>query len=47
VLEKGTSEAESFDFNGTPSILVQGPNGTKPLPGFTLDEIEAAIQQVK
>ena len=46
VLDKGTSEAESFGFNGTPSLLVQGPNGTKPLSGFGLDEIEAAIQQV-
>jgi protein-disulfide isomerase len=46
VLDQGSSEAESFGFNGTPSIVVQGPNGTKPLPGFGLAEIEAAIQQV-
>ena len=46
VLAKGTSDAESFGFNGTPSILAQGPNGEKPLSGFGLDEIEAAIQQV-
>jgi protein-disulfide isomerase len=46
VLDQGTSKAESFGFNGTPSLLVQGPNGTKPLSGFGLDEIEAAIQQV-
>ena len=46
VLDRGTRGAESFGFNGTPSIVVQGPNGTKPLSGFGLDEIEAAIQQV-
>jgi protein-disulfide isomerase len=46
VLAKGTSDAESFGFNGTPSILVQGPNGEKALSGFGLDEIESAIQQV-
>jgi protein-disulfide isomerase len=46
VLAKGTSEAESFGFNGTPSIVVEGPNGTKPLSGVGLGEIEAAIQQV-
>ena len=46
VLDKGTTDAESFGFNGTPSILVQGPSGSKPLSGFGLDEIEAAIQQV-
>jgi protein-disulfide isomerase len=47
VLDKGTTQAESFGFNGTPSIVVQGPNGTKPLSSFGLDEIEAAIQQVR
>ena len=46
VLDSGTSQAEGFGFNGTPSIVVQGPNGTKPLSGFGLDEIQAAIQQV-
>lgn len=46
VLDKGSSEAQGFGFNGTPSIVVQGPNGTKPLSGFALDEIQAAIQQV-
>lgn len=46
VLARGTSEAQSFDFNGTPSIVVAGPNGEKALSGFTLGEIEAAIQQV-
>jgi protein-disulfide isomerase len=46
VLDEGTTQAESFGFNGTPSIVVQGPNGTNPLSGFDLEEIEAAIQQV-
>ena len=46
VLDRGTTQAEGLGFNGTPSILVQGPNGTKPLSGFGLDEIQAAIQQV-
>jgi len=46
VLAKGTSDAESFGFDGTPSILVAGPNGQQALKGFGLDEIESAIQQV-
>ena len=46
VLAKGASDAESFGFNGTPSILVKGPKGEKALSGFGLSEIEAAIQQV-
>jgi protein-disulfide isomerase len=46
VLAKGTSDAESLGFNGTPSILLKGPNGEKALSGFGLDEIESAIQQV-
>jgi protein-disulfide isomerase len=46
VLAKGTSDAESFGFNGTPSIVVKGPNGQKALSGFGLGEIESAIQQV-
>jgi protein-disulfide isomerase len=45
-LANGTNQAESLGFNGTPSILVEGPNGQKPLSGFTLSEIQAAIQQV-
>jgi len=43
---KGTADAQSLGFNGTPSILVEGPKGQKPLSGFTLPEIQAAIQQV-
>jgi protein-disulfide isomerase len=46
VLAQGTSEAESFGFNGTPSIVVKGPHGEKALSGFGLGEIEATIQQV-
>ena len=46
ILSNGTSRAESLGFNGTPSILVQGPNGQKPLSGFELSEIRSAIQQV-
>jgi protein-disulfide isomerase len=46
VLAEGTSDAESFGFNGTPSIVVQGPGGDQPVSGFGLEEIEAAIQQV-
>jgi len=46
VLTNGTNEAESLGFNGTPSILVEGPNGQKALSGFQLSEIRSAIQQV-
>jgi protein-disulfide isomerase len=46
VLTNGTNQAESLGFNGTPSILVQGPNGQKALSGFGLSEIRSAIQQV-
>jgi protein-disulfide isomerase len=46
VLQRGTSQAEALGFNGTPSIAVHGPNGSKTLSGFGLDEIQAAIQQV-
>jgi protein-disulfide isomerase len=46
VLASGTSQAESLGFNGTPSIQVSGPKGEKALSGFTLAEIQAAIQQV-
>jgi protein-disulfide isomerase len=45
-LADGTNRAESLGFNGTPSILVQGPNGSRPLRGFQLSEIQSAIQQV-
>jgi len=46
VLAKGTADAESFGFNGTPSLVAQGPNGTQEIKGFGLSEIQAAIQQV-
>jgi protein-disulfide isomerase len=45
-IQQGSSQADSFGFNGTPSIAVQGPNGTKALSGFSLGEIQSAIQQV-
>ena len=46
VLSSGASQAESNGFQGTPSILVQGPNGQQALEGFGLEEIRSAIQQV-
>jgi protein-disulfide isomerase len=46
VIAKGTQDAEGFGFNGTPSLVAQGPNGTKTISGFSLSEIQAAIQQV-
>jgi protein-disulfide isomerase len=49
IIQQGSSQADSFGFTGTPSIVVQGPNGQKPLGGSTiptLDQIKAAIQQV-
>jgi protein-disulfide isomerase len=46
ILSNGTNQAESLGFNGTPSILVEGPNGQQPLSGFQLSEIRSAIQQV-
>jgi protein-disulfide isomerase len=46
VISNGTTKAESLGFNGTPSIMVQGPNGQKALSGFGLSEIRSAIQQV-
>jgi protein-disulfide isomerase len=46
VIAKGTTDAEEFGFNGTPSLVAQGPKGTKTVDGFSLPEIQAAIQQV-
>jgi protein-disulfide isomerase len=46
VIAKGTTNAEGFGFNGTPSLVAQGPNGTKAINGFSLSDIQAAIQQV-
>ena len=48
-IQQGSSKANSFGFTGTPSIVVQGPNGQKALGGNTiptLQQIQAAIQQV-
>jgi protein-disulfide isomerase len=49
VIQQGSTQAESLGFNGTPSVLVQGPNGQRPIGGGTiptLQQIQAAIQQV-
>ena len=49
VIQQGSSQAQSFGFSGTPSILVQGPKGQKPIGGSTiptLQQVQAAIQQV-
>ena len=49
VIQQGSSQAQSFGFSGTPSIVVQGPNGQKAIGGSTiptLQEIQSAIQEV-
>jgi protein-disulfide isomerase len=49
VIQQGTTQAESFGFTGTPSIVVQGPNGQKAIGGGTiptLEQIQSAIQDV-
>ena len=46
IIAKGTTDAEGFGFNGTPSLVAQGPKGTQAIQGFSLSEIQAAIQQV-
>jgi protein-disulfide isomerase len=49
VIQQGSSQAASFGFTGTPSIVVQGPKGQKAIGGSTiptLQQVEAAIQQV-
>ncbi len=48
-IQQGSSQADSFGFTGTPSIVVEGPNGQKSIGGGTipsLEQIQAAIQQV-
>jgi protein-disulfide isomerase len=48
-IQQGSSQADSFGFTGTPSILVEGPKGQKAIGGGTiptLAQIQAAIQQV-
>lgn len=46
-LKQVDDEALALGFDGTPSILVTGPGGQKPLPGVpTASEVEAAIQQL-
>lgn len=49
IIQQGSSQADSFGFTGTPSILVQGPNGQKAIGGGTiptLAQIQSGIQQV-
>src|SRR3954470_2008574 len=49
VIQQGSSQAQAFGFNGTPSIVVEGPNGQKAIGGGTiptLDDVQSAIQQV-
>ncbi len=48
-IQQGSSQADSFGFTGTPSIVVEGPKGQKAIGGGTipsLQDIQAAIQQV-
>ena len=48
-IQQGSSQADSFGFTGTPSILVEGPKGQKAIGGGTiptLEQVQAAIQQV-
>jgi protein-disulfide isomerase len=42
-IQQGSSQAQSFGFNGTPSIVVSGPKGTQALKGFEEPEIRTAI----
>jgi protein-disulfide isomerase len=49
VIQQGSTQAQSFGFNGTPSIVVEGPNGQKAIGGGTiptLQQVQTAIQQV-
>jgi protein-disulfide isomerase len=49
VITQGSNQADSFGFTGTPSIVVTGPKGQKPIGGSTiptLQDVESAIQQV-
>jgi protein-disulfide isomerase len=49
VIQQGSSQADSFGFTGTPSIVVQGPKGQKPIGGSTipnLQQVQSAIRQV-
>jgi protein-disulfide isomerase len=44
---KNDTDATALGFGGTPSILVSGPKGQKPLAGFQLNEITSAVEQVR
>jgi protein-disulfide isomerase len=48
-IQQGSSQADSLGFTGTPSIVVQGPKGQKPIGGSTIptfQDVQTAIQQV-
>ena len=48
VLSKNDSTAKGLGFTGTPSVLVQGPNGKKPFATIpTVSQIEAAVKSVQ
>ena len=47
ILSANNAEAESLGLTGTPSIRVSGPGGEQTLKGFTLGEIESAIEQAR
>ena len=49
VIQQGSTQANSFGFTGTPSIVVEGPKGQRAIGGGsipTFQQIQAAIQQV-
>jgi protein-disulfide isomerase len=47
-VKKTTREAQALGFSGTPSILVEGPGGRKPLPNVpTLSQLESTIKSVE
>jgi protein-disulfide isomerase len=47
VLRQTSAEAQRAGFSSTPSFVVEGPNGTKPLPSAgSASAIEAAIDSV-
>ena len=46
-LKATDAEANSLGLQGTPSIIVHGPGGTKQLPGVpTADQVQAAVSAV-
>jgi protein-disulfide isomerase len=45
-LARTSAEAQRLGLHGTPSVVVEGPNGRKVLTSPGLDDIESAIQAV-